>query len=153
MDLHVGLHDAQIDAGKIDLARVLLFTMTDECEMGAKVLSGLADVVLRSRFVMEETKLESGLCLGFVHVWLGGGSQREDVQQMFDSLLGVVSLGISLSQELVSLDLLFNIVCLLAQLQELLPMLNSSIKLTLSLINHTDLLIALSLTDSVLSVL
>ena len=32
-DLHVSLDDAQIDSGKVDLPRVLLITMPDECEV------------------------------------------------------------------------------------------------------------------------
>jgi len=69
---------------------------------------------------------------------------------MLNGFLSIVVLGVGLSQKLVSLDLLLNVVCLFAQLKELLSVLHSVLKLTLSLIDHTDLLVTVSLNDFIL---
>jgi len=69
---------------------------------------------------------------------------------VLDRFLGVAGLRVGLSQELVSLDLLFDVVCLLAQLKKLLAVLHSPIQLTLGLVDHADLLVALSLNDLIL---
>jgi len=52
-----------------------------------------------------------------------------------------------------SLDLLFDVVCLLAQLKKLLAVLHSPIQLTLGLVDHTNLLVALSFNDLILGAL
>ena len=72
---------------------------------------------------------------------------------MLDGLLSLISLGVGLGEELVSIDLLFNVLCLLAELQEDLSAFNSSVKFTLDFEDHTHLLMALSLNNFVLDVL
>ena len=57
LDLHVRLHDAQVDSGQVDLPRVFLVSVSDEGEMGSKVFGRLPNVVLWTRFIMEQTKL------------------------------------------------------------------------------------------------
>jgi len=69
---------------------------------------------------------------------------------MLNSFLSIVVLRVGLSQKLVSLDLLLNVVCLFAQLKELLSVLHGVLKLTLSLVDHTDLLVTVSLNDFIL---
>ena len=64
---------------------------------------------------------------------------------MFYRLARVISLGESLSEELVRLNLFLSIVCLLAEFEEPLTMLNGPIQFSLRLINHADLLVTLSL--------
>ena len=65
LNLLVSFHDAQVDAGKIDLPRVLLLTVSDEREVGAKVLCSLLDVVLRTRLVVQQTQLQGSISLRF----------------------------------------------------------------------------------------
>ena len=72
---------------------------------------------------------------------------------MLDGLACIVRLGVSLSKELVSLDLLLLVSSLLAKFEELLSVLNCAIQLTLCLVNHTNLLVALSLNVLVLGTL
>lgn len=69
---------------------------------------------------------------------------------MLNGFLSIVVLGVGLSQKLVSLDLLLNVVCLFAQLKELLSVLHGVLKLTLSFVDHTDLLVTVSLNDFIL---
>ena len=69
---------------------------------------------------------------------------------MFNGFLSVVVLRVGFSKQLVSLDLLLNVVCFFAQLEELLSVLHSVLKLTLGLVYHTDLLVTVSLDDFVL---
>ena len=64
---------------------------------------------------------------------------------MFYRLARVISFGESLSEELVRLNLLLSIVCLLAEFEEPLTVLNGPIQLSLRLINHTNLLVTFSL--------
>lgn len=72
---------------------------------------------------------------------------------MLDGLLGVVSLGVGLSEELIGLNLLLNVVGLLAELKELLSVLDRFVQLALSLVDHSDLLVALSLDNPVVGIL
>lgn len=72
---------------------------------------------------------------------------------MLDGLASIIRLGVSLGKELVSLNLLLFISCLLAKFEELLTVLNCTIQLTLCLVNHTNLLVALSLNVLVLGTL
>ncbi len=69
---------------------------------------------------------------------------------MFNGFLSVVVLRVGFSKQLVSLDLLLNVVCFFAQLEELLSVLHSVLKLTLGLVYHTDLLVTVSLDDLIL---
>lgn len=69
---------------------------------------------------------------------------------MFNGFLSVVVLRVGFSKQLVSLDLLLNVVCFFAQLEELLSVLYSVLKLTLGLVYHTDLLVTVSLDDLIL---
>ena len=64
---------------------------------------------------------------------------------MFNRLARVIGLGESLGEELVCLNLLLSIVCLLAEFEEPLTVLNGPIQLSLRLINHTNLLVTFSL--------
>ena len=69
---------------------------------------------------------------------------------MFNGFLSVFVLRVGFSKQLVSLDLLLNVVCFFAQLEELLSVLHSVLKLTLGLVYHTDLLVTVSLDDLIL---
>jgi len=69
---------------------------------------------------------------------------------VFNGFLSVVVLRVGFSKQLVSLDLLLNVVCFFAQLEELLSVLHSVLKLTLGLVYHTDLLVTVSLDDLIL---
>ena len=69
---------------------------------------------------------------------------------MLDCLTRVVSLRESLRKKLVRFNLLFPVTRLLAELEERLAVLHCPVKLTLCLIDHTDLLVALSFNVPVL---
>ena len=69
---------------------------------------------------------------------------------MLDSLACVIALGVGLGEQLVRLDLLFLVTSLFAKLQKLFTHVYSAVELTLSLVNHTDLLVALSLNVPIL---
>jgi hypothetical protein len=69
---------------------------------------------------------------------------------VFNGFLSVVVLRVGFSKQLVSLDLLLNVVCFFAQLEELLSVLHSVLKFTLGLVYHTDLLVTVSLDDLIL---
>ena len=101
---------------------------------------------------MEQTELESSFSLWLIQVRISGGCKTQHVQQVLDGLLGVICLREGLCEQLVGLNLLLNNACLLAEIKESLSVLNGAIKFSLSLVNHTDLLVALSFGDPVLSI-
>ena len=70
---------------------------------------------------------------------------------MLNGLACVIRLRVSFSEKLVSLNLFLFISCLLAQIKELFAILDGTIQFTLSLVDHTDLLVALGLDVLVLS--
>jgi len=80
-------------------------------------------------------------------------AQIEHFHQMLNRLARIFRLRVGLSEELMSLDLLFTITRLFADVEELLTVLNGAIELSLRLINHTDLLVALGLDVAVLGAL
>ncbi len=57
LDLHVSLHDSQVDSRQVDLPRVLFLAVPDEREMRSQVYCRLPDAVLRTGFIMQETQL------------------------------------------------------------------------------------------------
>ena len=57
LDLLVGLDNAQVHPGQVNLSRVFLLTVSDKREVGAKVLSSLLDVVLGAGLVVQQTEL------------------------------------------------------------------------------------------------
>ena len=69
---------------------------------------------------------------------------------MLDCLACVITLRVGLSEKLVRLDLLCLVVGFFAELQELFAHVHSTVELTLCLVNHTDLLVTLSLDIAVL---
>ena len=101
---------------------------------------------------MEKTKLESGLGLWFVHLRLFV-AEIEDIHQVLDGFAGIVSLRVCLSKKFVSFNLCLTIASLFCKFEEAFTVLDSLIKLTLSLVDHTNLLEALSLHILVLDLL
>ena len=101
---------------------------------------------------MEKTKFEGSLGLWFVHLRLFI-AEIEDIHQVLDGFAGIVSLRVCLSKKFVSFNLCLTIASLFCKFEEAFTVLNSLIKLTLSLINHTDLLEALSLHVLILDLL
>lgn len=69
---------------------------------------------------------------------------------MLNSFAGIVSLGECLSKKFVSFDLLLTITSLITELKELFTILDGSIQLALGLVNHTNLLVTISLAVLVL---
>ena len=152
VQLLVGAHNAKVYSGQVDLSRVLLLTVPDEREMRRQVVSGVLDRVLRARLVMQEAKLECRLRLRLFHRGLLV-AQVQHLHQVLDCLASVISFRVGLSEEFVRLDLLRTIASFLAEVKEEFTLLNGSVKLTLSLVDHADLLIALSFDVTVLSLL
>ena len=66
LDLHISFDYSQVYSSKINLPRVFLVAMPNECEVSTQILCSLLDVMLRSRLVVQEAELESCLSLGFI---------------------------------------------------------------------------------------
>ena len=154
--LLVSTYDAKVYPGQIDLSRVLLFTMPDQREVSRQVVSRVLDRVLRARLVVQEAKFEGRLRLRLFHRGFLV-AQIQYLHQVLDCFARasrlVVRFGVGLGEELVRLDLLCTIASVLAEVEEELPLLNSSVELTLRLVDHADLLVALGFDITVLGLL
>ena len=120
--------------------------------MSCKVIRRVFDRMFWAGLVVQEAELKSRLRLRFFHRGLLV-AQVQYLHQVLDSLACIPCLGEGLCEELVPLDLLRPIPSLLTEIKEELALLNRAIELTLSLIDHTNLLIALSLDITVLGFL
>lgn len=72
---------------------------------------------------------------------------------MLDGLAGVVSLRKGFGEKLVTLNLLLTVARLFAEVEEEFAVFNGAVHLALSIVNHTNLLVALGLDDLVLRAL
>ena len=154
--LLVSAYNAEVYPGQIDLSRVLLLTMSDQREVSRQVVSRVLDRVLRAGLVVQEAEFESGLRLRLFHRRFLV-AQVEHLHQVLDRFARasrlVVGFGVGLGEELVRLDLLCTISGVLAEVEEALPLVNSSVELALRLVDHADLLVALGFNVTVLGLL
>ena len=152
LDLLVRLDNAEVDPRQVDLSRVLLVSMPNEREVRAKILGRLLDAVLRTGFVVKQAELERGLGLRLVHLRFLV-AEVQHLHQVLDGLARIVGFRVGLGEQFVRLNLFLAVSRLLAQVQELLSVLNSAVQFTLRFVDHANLLVALCLNVLVLRAL